>query len=371
MTHQVRTGRGRFAAWLLAAAWAGSAAFFTAPLGAAELVRITPELIKAAQREGVMSFRYSAQKDTTEYLVGEFSKQFPGITVQLDRRVGAAGTQQFATEERAGRHIVDVHLTTDRIGLKQLSQQGLYLNYTIPDLKKRFPPGTYVEGWGYAPAWTELVLSYNPDRISTEKVRPLFATWNGLLDPSLGGGKIGVVDPESATQAFAVLWMFLDRPQYGRAFVEKLSAQKPKIYRGSAQGREALAAGEIDVLLGDVEHININAFSAGSKLRWTFPEVVPAYASTYHAISKNAPHPNAARLYVAWILSPDGAAAMQRAGVRPTLAGLPDTRIALEKLKQTSWWKPYPEQNRWVPDKDMWDAKYKPLLAEMKALLRM
>lgn len=342
---------------------------FSADPPSGELISITPELIKAAQREGSMSFRYSAQKDYTEAIASDFMKQFPGIRVDLDRRVGTAGTQQFATEERAGKHIVDVHLTTDRAGLIRLSKEGLYLNFSPADIRNNFPPQVTVPGWGYSAYWTETVLPYNPQRITAQRAQTMFATWNGLLDPSLKGRKIGIVAPNSATQSFTTMWMLLESPKYGKPFFEKLMAQTPVMFRESGQGREALGAGEIDVLIGDVESLNVARFVEGSTLQWTYPESVPSYASTFHAISKNAPHPNAARLYVAWITSRDGAASIMRAGVRPTMKGVPDERPAIAKLKQTPWWKPYPEANRWIPDANVWDAQYEKVLKELNATL--
>ena len=39
-----------------------------------------------------------------------------GIKVQVDRKVGVVGTQQFATEERVGRHVMDVNYSADPAG---------------------------------------------------------------------------------------------------------------------------------------------------------------------------------------------------------------------------------------------------------------
>ena len=44
-------------------------------------------------------------------------------------------------------------------------------------------------------------------------------------------------------------------------------------------------------------------------------------------------------------------------------------RSAIAKLKQTSWWRPYPDSIRWVPDMEDWDANYEKLMPDMRNVL--
>ena len=66
-----------------------------------ETVEITPSLIAAAQKEGFLVVRYSSPVDEMTQMSDAFTKRF-GVKLQMDRKVGVLGTQQFATEERAG-----------------------------------------------------------------------------------------------------------------------------------------------------------------------------------------------------------------------------------------------------------------------------
>ena len=71
---------------------------------AVETVDITPRLIDAAKREGTLLVRYSSPVDGMTEMARAFTARF-GIKVQMDRKVGVLGTQQFMTEERAGQHV--------------------------------------------------------------------------------------------------------------------------------------------------------------------------------------------------------------------------------------------------------------------------
>jgi ABC-type Fe3+ transport system substrate-binding protein len=296
-----------------------------------------------------------------------FQKEF-GIPVQMDRKVGVLGNQLFATEERAGRHIMDVNYTGDPSGLFTLAKEGLYQRFTLKDLSSKLDPGTYIEGLGYCPKWTEIVLSYDPAQIPHAAAKEQFKTWNGLLDPKLKD-KIGITEPAGGGTPFAFFLMLYRHPQYGKAFVEKLAAQNPRLYPGSAPGREDLAAGAIAVFLPDWDSIAMINFLKGSKAAWTYPDICPAFATSYMAISAKAPHPNAARLFCAWFFTQKGAQALSGTQSRPTLKNVPETRPAVAELKKTDWWTPYPDKVRWIPDMDDWEASYAKLMPDMRLAL--
>ncbi len=335
--------------------------------GPVETIDITPRLIEAAKKEGTLTVRYSSPIDEMVVMANAFQAKF-GVKVQLDRKVGVIGTQQFAAEERAGRHIMDINYSADPAGLRDLAEEGLYLRFTLADLDKKLDKGTYLPGLGYSPKWTDIVISYNPDHIPHARAQQLFKTWHGLLDPSLKG-KIGINEPAGGGVPFANFLMFYRKPEYGKKFLEQLAAQQPRLYPGSAPGREDLAAGAISVFIPNWESIAMLNFLKGDKTAWTYPEVAPAFSNTYFAISKRAPHPAASRLFTSWFFTLEGAATMHAAQARPTLKGVPDNRSSIAKLKQTSWWRPYPEKIRWVPDMDDWEDNYAKLMPEMRNAL--
>jgi len=333
---------------------------------AVETVDITPKLVDAAKREGTLLVRYTSPVDEMLEMARAFNARF-GIKVQVDRKTGVLGTQQFMTEENAGQHVMDVNYTGDPAGIYQLVDEGLYLRYTLADLDKKLDKGTYLPGMGYCPKWTEIVIAYNPNHIPHAEAKELFKTWKGLLHTKLKG-RIGFTEPAAGGVPFATLLMFYRRPEYGRQFVEQLAAQNPRIYPGSAPGREDLNAGAISVFIPDWEQPSMVEFMKGAKTAWTYPEIAPAFANTYFAISKQAPHPAAARLFCAWFFTPEGAKVVESTQSRPTLKGVTDGRTAIAKLKQTNWWQPYPRSIRWVPDINDWDQNYEKLMPDMRRI---
>jgi iron(III) transport system substrate-binding protein len=332
-----------------------------------EVLQITDELVKAAKAEGSLTYRHQQPISFTDGIVRAFTRQY-GIKVDTDRKVAALGTQQFLIEERAGKHIVDVWCTSDRTGVEVAKKEGFLLSYAYPDVKNTFIDGSYYEGWGYGMFTTKIVISYNPQLISHAEAKRLFKTWRGLLDPSLKG-KIGMTEPGGGGTPFTTYMMFYNRPEYGRDFFVKLAAQNPRVYPGSAPGREDLAAGAISVFIPNWEAICMEEFLKGDRTAWTYPEIAPYNAIEHTFISKNAPHPNAARLFAQYLTTPEGIQTLASVGTSSTIKGAKDTREAIAKLKQTEWWKPFPMEIAYITDAEYMEKNFPRLVKDMREVL--
>lgn len=341
----------------------------SADAGSPEVLAVTEKLIGAAKKEGRVHLRHGALPQATEAVAAAFKRKF-GIEVVVERKLSAEGTAAFANEERAGRHIVDVHASTDRQGMLTLINEGLYARYKVSN-DAQFSPKVKIENYAYVPYWSSSVLAYNTDRLKPRDAEKLFSgTWTGLLDPRFRNKRIGMLSPLATSATSLWFWALSESPKYGESFLRAVASTDPVIYPTQAVGEEALHAGEIDLLVGETADPAITAFVKGAPIAWTYPDILPANATVFHLISKNAPHPNAARLFVAWILSVDGAKSLALDAGRETSirASIPTAPDVQSKLNASGWWKPYPEKVRFTPSIDEYLAKegeYRKKMASM------
>lgn len=320
------------------------------PASGVEVIGVTERLVAAAKKEGRIHLRHGALPQATEAVAAAFKRRY-GIEVVVERRLSAEGTAAFAAEERAGRHIVDVHATTDRQGMLNLIKEGLYAPYRIVN-DAQFAPQVKIEGYAYVPYWSSSVLAYNTDKLRPADAERLFSgTWTGLIDPRFRDRRIGMLSPQATSATSLWFWALSENPRYGETFLRAVAAADPVIFPTQAVGEEALHAGEVDLLVGETADPAITAFMNGAHIAWAYPDVLPANPTVFHLISKAAPHPAAARLFVAWILSEDGAKALSADAGRETTirANIPMAPRVLERLRATGWWKPYPEKVRFTP----------------------
>jgi ABC-type Fe3+ transport system substrate-binding protein len=334
-----------------------------------ETLAINDALIEAAKKEGTVLVRFGTPAPTMAGMAKAFTEQY-GIKVESDRKVGVVGTDQFRQEEQAGQHVVDVMWNVDPAGAVDLAERGFLQRFTLPDVDKILPPEAQLgENVAYVTYWYDVVIQYNPKFFTAAEAKKKFSTWKGLLDKDLAGGKIGMNEPAGGSIPFGTYMEWEQDPNYGKDFLKKLAAQKPRLYPGSAPGREALAAGEIEVYVPNWEDIAMLNFINGDRTQWTYAEFVPSIPAAFTALSANAPHPNAARLFAAWMFSKEGAQALMDLQGRPTRLGMEDTRSAIDQLKKTDWWEPIPKDRLRVPDMDKWINEYDTLMPEMRTIL--
>ena len=142
---------------------------------------------------------------------------------------------------------------------------------------------------------------------NTEAAKPNeLRSFDDLLNPKWKG-KIGFLDPRTPGSGQSV-WSYL-WDKKGEPFLRKLLQQDLFVSRDQRQLGDALAKGKVAVALG-VSFYTLEGFIVANlpvKELPTPKEGLPSSnGSGVIGVVKNAPHPNAARLFVNWLLSKEG-----------------------------------------------------------------
>ena len=156
--------------------------------------------------------------------------------------------------------------------------------------------------------------------INTAHVNPTeIRSVKDLLNPKWKG-KIAVLDPTSGSGAgtAANYYRF-----FGEEFVKKFYIdQKPAVTRNRRQIADWLARGTYpispNVGRGDVKRFKEEGFSL--KIIYSFPDL-PSRVTAGNglvALLNNAPHPNAARVFLNWVVSKEGLEVLSRGYLYPT-----------------------------------------------------
>jgi ABC-type Fe3+ transport system substrate-binding protein len=143
-------------------------------------------------------------------------------------------------------------------------------------------------------------------------------SWDSLLDPKWKG-KIVLLDPRSPGSGESN-WAFLLKIK-GESFLAKLAAQDMMVGRNLRQLAEQVARGKYLVSIGVSYYTYLPFIKAGLPVRSVSNIKEGYYAGTGSgnlAILKNAPHPNAAKVFVNWLLSKEGQTAVTKALGQPT-----------------------------------------------------
>jgi iron(III) transport system substrate-binding protein len=142
------------------------------------------------------------------------------------------------------------------------------------------------------------VVGYNTQKVKRSEIPP---TYEGFLDPRWKG-RIGIEATDVEWMATLVKTWGNDK---GLDYFRKLAAMKPDMRKGHILLAELVAAGEVPVGL-TMYNSNIESLKRkGAPIDFVAVQPVAARPQGI-GVAKAAPHPNAALLFVDFVLSPEG-----------------------------------------------------------------
>ncbi|MDE3113603.1 MAG: extracellular solute-binding protein [Chloroflexota bacterium] len=288
-----------------AATTAGASAAATA---AAKPGEVDAATLAKAKQEGKVVFYTSLQTDDADPLVKAFMKAYPEIKVDLNRKSSSKILTQFMTEAKAGKVLADV-LETGGLDLAEPYDKGLTLAFD-PPAAKDIPKEYHQLNGSFVGA--RLALSTFGWNTSQVKAGQEPKTWEDILDPAWKGKILIEASDWDVMQGLAKNKWGGDQAKTTDYFT-KLAANKPQLIDGHTEMLAALVAGQGAIgwgLRGDTmqEQIESKKIPGG----WSKGEIMLRLQGA--VISKDAPHPNAAKVFVNWYVSKDGG--------QKTLAGI-------------------------------------------------
>ena len=216
---------------------------------------------------------------------------------------------RWLNEERVGRHIADLIQITDPTLLSAAAKQGFVANYK-PAGGAQIYPGLKEDGVWYALSVDYMGIGYNAQQSDAGGGEAPPRCRLGCARRSALEGPLRHRDAGLRRQQLRVLLHVPAshlKDRYGETWFKKLAANKPDIYASKAPLFERLAAGEYAIMDQGSQGTLTELFLKGAPVRWVFPAPTPA-AATVQSISAHAPHPNAARLFQEWSVSPEAEA---------------------------------------------------------------
>jgi len=117
----------------------------------------------------------------------------------------------------------------------------------------------------------------------------------------------------------------------GLAYMKKLGAQEFKLYSGLTILTSLLAAGEFPLVLNTYVHNVEDVRRKGAPVDWVAQD--PAFTKFQPiGVGSKAAHPNAAKLFVDFMLAEEGQKIIASFGRVPTRRGVPTTAQGIDKL---------------------------------------
>jgi len=280
----------------------GSAALgfaaFAAPLKAAapEPVAITPQLIDAARREGKVVLYSAMDLPVGEKLGNTFQAQYPGIEVQIERSGSERLFQRLGQEFSSNIHACDVVNSSDASHFITWKRNNWLAPFTTEDIAQHFLPAYRDPDGLFAVSriWLSSI-AYNTNLVKPEDAPKSFAD---LLDPKWAGKMVKGHPAYSGTIMTATFQIVRE---LGWDYLDKLSKQRVMQVQSSTDPPKKLSLGERAVMADGNEYGVVLLKEAGQPVEPVYPTEGTPTISGPTGIFASAPHPNAARLFQAWL----------------------------------------------------------------------
>jgi iron(III) transport system substrate-binding protein len=305
-------------AWVLAAAavshsGAGSAAAPSAA-GAGLCANATQmqgfktcaDVEKAKQEGEVVIYSPDVEQGTAK-LLQAFHDLFPQIKTNYVRLQTGALYAKIRAERQARTYVADVINLSDLGLVLDFEKKDGYARYMSPEMVNyKVEYKSQPEGYW---TWGSIILAgiaYNPKIVAPEEAPK---TWNDLLDPKWSGS-VSVKTSNSGLQH--ITWYLLNE-QLGGDYWKRFSQQKPHAFDSYVQQFDRLVNGQDKVAEAAQYSGYLEFKQKGAPLEFIRPAAgLPASPEVWGVVN-NAPHPEAAKLFLDWFLSPLGQKAIANA----------------------------------------------------------
>lgn len=254
----------------------------------------TGRLVAAAKKEGELLLYSSLTQEDQLRLAADFKRRY-GVTVKSWRGSQANILQRVMSESRGGRFEVDV-METNAPQLEVLARAKLLQKMNSPFLEQELLPETLPAHGEWAPDRLNLlVYAYNTHAVKPADVPK---TWQDLLQPKWKG-RIGM--ESTNVEWFAALVDSLgEKP--GLDLFRRMGENGVAVRTGHTHSTGLVIAGEIPLMLGVYSHDVDRMKLKGAPVNWFV--LVPAIVlPSAVALSRRAPHPNAAALFYDYMLT--------------------------------------------------------------------
>ncbi len=276
------------------------------------------QTVQAAKKEGKVVLHVS---ESYEPIFREFQKKFPEIKVITVSGRGSQIAQRVLAERRAGKYLADLYMSGSGTPYRHFYKRGildpikptLLLPEVVDSSKwwrgKHFyhdDEAKYILAFNGVP---QSYFAYNTKIVNPKEIK---SYWD-FLDPKWKG-KIVSLDPTMGGATSGVLTFIYHNPELGEKFLRRfltemdLTATRDgrQLVNWLAVGKFSISAlappDRVGIYDAQKQGLPVNIFDSRN-----FKEGIPLSTSSGNmAFFNKAPHPNAARVAINWLLSREG-----------------------------------------------------------------
>jgi len=283
---------------------------------------LTNDLMDAARKEGTVSFYTTDDDVLSDQLAKGFEAANPGIKVAMVRASAETLAKRITDEQKAGRWQADVMTTNDLRSLVLARRSGWLVPY-VPEQVMRWPDAARDPAGFYTIQNIALmVIGFNNKMVVAEQAPK---SYEDLLTRRWHA-KLVKVNPSDSGAGMASTFV-LNR-DLGWGFWERLAQQNVLQVRTGAEAPAKLVNSDRWAMVDGTEQAALRLRASGAPISIVHAKEGTPVAPSGTALFKEAPHPNAGRVFVNWLMGREAQQIVVSSGAR---SYHPDIRDTIER----------------------------------------
>lgn len=283
-----------------------------------------------ARREGQITWYVGSIDSRNAETAGQLFTARYGVKVNVMRAASQIIFQRLAQDLAQGAANADVFSSVDIAHFLDLKRKGRLMLYRPEGTSQLFPVFQNMDPDGYfhATVASVIALAYNTQKVTAADAPK---SWKDLLDPKWTD-KLALGHP--AYSGFAGTWAAQMFKLYGKSYFEQLAKLRPHVSRSLLDATTLLGSGERLVTASPISPL-VESADKGNPIAIVYPSDGSLLVTTPSGIMKDAPHPNAARLFMEFLLGVEFNQVLVKARyetMRPDVKPLPGVK-SIDQIK--------------------------------------
>ena len=256
--------------------------------------------IAKAEAEGTVVVYSTDPEDGSEKVLARFRKMFPKISTGFVRLQAGALYAKLLSERQAKSYLVDIVQLSDMSLVLDFQKRGGWMEYKSPEMVhykpewKSTPEGFFT--WG---AIGVAAIAYNPKLVPADRAPK---NWLDAVDPRWTDS----ITSKASTSGMQHMTWYLLKQLYGDDYWQKFAALNPKGFDSYVQQYSRTIDGQEKIIHTAQYSGYLLAKAKGAPIEFVYPpDGAIAVPESWGAV-KEAPHREAARLFLDWFLGQPG-----------------------------------------------------------------
>ena len=265
------------------------------------------DTVAAAKKEGKVVVYSTTDTAAATSLINDFKALYPGISVEYNDMNSTELYNRFISERAAGGGSADVLWSSSMDLQVKLVSEGSAMAYDSPEIPQ-LPAWSVWKNQAYGTTYEPIAIVYNKRLLSGDEVPQSHADMLRVFTQKADKlkGKVTTYDIEKSGVGFMLITQDSHHNPKFNDFARALGSVGPRFQSSSGTMMERISSGEN--LLG------FNIFSSYALLRAkkdpgigvVYPKDYTMVMSRVTFVSKTARNPNAAKLWLDYVLSKRG-----------------------------------------------------------------